>query len=122
MAKSSARVRQRGSIRKRGNSYQVRVSAGVDPLTGRELRLVESAADEATAKRILNRLLAKVEDPDHARTRATLGAALDSWLRVHEVEANTRQGYEAYARKHIKPALGQVPVGKVMPRCWKTFS
>ncbi|MDQ3151698.1 MAG: hypothetical protein M3R63_08265 [Actinomycetota bacterium] len=42
MAKSSARVRQRGSIRKRGNSYQVRVSAGVDPLTGRELRLVES--------------------------------------------------------------------------------
>ena len=53
---------------------------------------MESAADEATAKRILNRLLAKVEGLEHARTRATLGAARDSWLRVHEVEENTRQG------------------------------
>ena len=62
----------------------MRVYAGVDPLTGRELRLVESAADEATAKRILNRLMAKVEGQEHARTRATLGTTLDSWLRVHE--------------------------------------
>ncbi len=99
----------------------MRVYAGVDPLTGRELRLVESAADEATAKRILNRLMAKVEGQEHARTRATLGTALDSWLRVHEVEENTRQGYEAYARKHIKPALGQVPVGKVTAKMLEDF-
>jgi len=96
------------------------VYAGVDPLTGRELRLVESAADEATAKQILNRLLAKVEGQEHARTRATLGTALDSWLRVHEVEENTRQEYEAYTRKHIKPALGDVPSARSRPRCWRT--
>ena len=64
----------------------MRVYAGVDPLTGRELRLVESAADEATAKRIMNRLMAKVEGQEHARTRATLGRHLIRGCGVHEVE------------------------------------
>ena len=50
-----------------------------------------------------------------------LGMALDSWLRVHEVEENTWQGYEAYARKQIKPALGQVPVGKVTAKMLEDF-
>ena len=41
--------------------------AGVDPLTGRELRAGGVPADEATAKRILNRLTAKVGGQEHAR-------------------------------------------------------
>ncbi len=85
------------------------------------MRLVESAADEATAKRILRRLLAEVDDHQHARTRATLGAALDAWMRVHEVEENTLQGYEVYARLYIKPALGHVPVGKVTAKMLEDF-
>jgi len=121
VAKSSARVRQRGGIRKRGNSYQVRVYAGVDPLTGRELRLVESAADEASAKRLLNRLVARVEDQEHARTRATLGAALDAWLRVHEAEETTLDGYAGYIRRIIKPALGEVSIGKITPQLLEEF-
>ncbi len=113
VTKSVGTGRQRGHIRKRGNSYQVLLYAGVDPLTGRELRMVESTTDRAEATRILNRMRAEVQAQQHARTRATLGAALDAWLRVHEVEANTREGYEAYSRLYIKPALGEVPVGKV---------
>jgi integrase len=35
-AKGGARRRERGFIRKRGNSYQVLVYAGVDPLTGKD--------------------------------------------------------------------------------------
>jgi integrase len=46
---------------------------------------------------------------------------MDAWLRVHEVEENTRQGYEAYTRNHIKPALGHVPVGKVTARLLEEF-
>ncbi len=121
MPRSVGPVRPRGSIRKRGNSYQVRVRAGLDPVTGRELRLVESATDEATAKKILNRLLSTVDEEQYARTRATLGAALDAWMRVHEVEENTRQGYEQYARLYIKPALGDVSVGKVTAKMLEDF-
>src|ERR671917_1766107 len=113
--------RERGHIRRRGNSFQVLMYAGVDPLTGRELRLTESTSDEAEAKRILNRFRAQVDAQQNARTKATLGAAIDAWLRIHEVEENTRQGYEAYARKYIKPALGQVSVGKVTARLLEEF-
>ncbi|MGH3963035.1 MAG: tyrosine-type recombinase/integrase [Pseudonocardiaceae bacterium] len=113
MAKEAGKRRVRGSIRRRGNSLQVLVYAGLDPLTGQRMYLSESTTDEAEAQRILTRLRAEVESQQQARTRATLGAALDAWLKVHEVEENTRQGYEAYIRRHIKPTLGQVPVGKV---------
>jgi hypothetical protein len=98
VAKDGVKRRQLGSIRRRGNSLQVLVYAGLDPLTGQRMYLSESTTDEAESKRILNRLRAEVESQQQARTRATLGAALNAWLRVHEVEANTRQGYEAYAR------------------------
>ena|GEM_PF-3732087 len=58
MANSGAKHRARGTIRRRGRSFQVIVFAGYDPLTGRELRLRESTTDEAEAKRILRRLSA----------------------------------------------------------------
>jgi integrase len=64
---------------------------------------------------------ADVESQQQARTRTTLGATLDAWLQVREVEVNTRQGYEAYIRKHIKPALGDVPIGKVTAKMLEDF-
>lgn len=121
MAKDAGKRRERGSIRKRGNSLQVLVYAGLDPLTGQRLYLSESTTDEAEAKRILNRFRAEVDAQQNARTKATLGAGMDAWLRIHEVEENTRQGYEAYTRNHIKPALGHVPVGKVTARLLEEF-
>lgn len=42
-------------------------------------------------------------------------------MRVHEVEQNTLQGYEQYARRYIKPALGDVPVGKVTAKMLEDF-
>ena len=113
MAKSVGTGRERGHIRKRGNSYQVLLYAGVDPLTGRELRMVESTTDRAEATRILNRMRAEVQAQQHARTRATLGAALDAWLRVHEAEETTLDGYHGYVRRCVTPALGDVPLSKV---------
>lgn len=119
---SSRRTRpQGGSIEKRGNTYRVRVRAGKDPVTGRQLRITESAPNEAEAQRILQRLLVQVENEQHARTRATLGTTLDAWMRVHEVAENTREGYEQYARLYVKPALGEVPVGKVSARMLEEF-
>ncbi|MFN2496325.1 MAG: site-specific integrase, partial [Pseudonocardiaceae bacterium] len=76
MAKAGDSRRQRGSIRRRGNSLQVLVYAGLDPLTGQRMYLSESTTDEAEARRILTRLRAEVESQQQARTRATLGTAL----------------------------------------------
>ncbi|MFD2079112.1 Phage integrase family protein [Actinopolymorpha cephalotaxi] len=53
--------RQRGFIRRRGNSYQVLVYAGTDPLTGKDSYLTESTKDAREAERIRTRLLAQVD-------------------------------------------------------------
>jgi integrase len=82
------------------------VYAGVDPVTGRTRYLTESTRDEKQTDVIMRRLLTEVDEQRNVRTTATLGAALDAWLRVHEVEQNTRKGYETHARLYIKPALG----------------
>ena len=52
---------QRGSIRRRGNSFQVMVYAWLDPLTGRRMYLTASTTDEVEVQRILTRLQAEVD-------------------------------------------------------------
>ena len=122
MAKETGgRRRQRGHIRRRGNSFQVLVYAGTDPLTGKPHYLTESTSSEAQAQRVLTRLLGEVDQQRNTRTRATFGTALDAWLRVHEVEETTRRGYESYIRLYIRPALGHLPIGKVSAQVLEEF-
>src|SRR3954447_419976 len=113
---SSKTRRGRGHIRRRGGSFQVLVYAGVDPRTGKDHYLTESTRDEGQAKKILTRLLAQVDEQRNPRTKATLGAALAAWLRTHEAEETTLDGYRGYVRRTIEPALGAVPIAKITPQ------
>ena len=113
--------RPRGHVRKRGNSYQVLVYAGTDPVTRKARYLTESTKDEREVDRIMRRLITEVDEERHAKTKATLGAAVDAWLAVHEAEENTRKGYETHARLYIKPALGDVPIGKINAQLLEQF-
>ncbi len=119
--RTQGRSRNRGTIERRGNSLRVKVYAGTDPLTGKRLYLRESTTDEKEAERILTRLLAQVDAERHAKTNATLSVAVDEWLRTLEVEESTREAYEMYARRYIKPALGKERVGKVSARVLEQF-
>jgi integrase len=47
--------------------------------------------------------------------------AIEAWLKIHEVEANTLRGYQANARRYIKPALGEVPIGKITAQVLEVF-
>ena len=87
----------------------------MDPLTGRDHYLTESTPDEAQAQKILTRLLSTVDEQRNPRTEATLGAALEAWLRTHEAEATTLEGYRGY-RRTIEPALADVPIAKITPQ------
>jgi hypothetical protein len=55
------------------------------------------------------------------RTKATFRYAIEEWLKIHEIEDTTRQGYELYLRLHIGPALGDVPVAKLSARVLEQF-
>jgi hypothetical protein len=48
MAKASRARRERGSIELRGDSYRVKVNAGLDPLTGRRLYLSRARSRRST--------------------------------------------------------------------------
>jgi hypothetical protein len=50
------RAKDLRGIRERGQSYQVRVFSGTDPLTGKEVYLTGSAQTEKEAIRLRNRL------------------------------------------------------------------
>ncbi|MGQ0482238.1 MAG: tyrosine-type recombinase/integrase [Pseudonocardia sp.] len=113
--------RQRGQIRQRGGSFLVSVYAGVDPLTGKRIYLNESASTQAAAKKLLTKLCAQVDEQRHARTRTPLSEALGSWLRTHEAEATTLDGYRGYIERTIEPALGSVPVSTVTVRLLEEF-
>ena len=67
--RANGKPRGQGSIRRRGNSFQVNVYAGLDPLTGKRLYLSDSTTDEAEAKRILTRFRAQVDEQRNAKTR-----------------------------------------------------
>jgi integrase len=43
MRRSAAKRRTQGSIRQRGSTYQVRVYAGIDPITNKPIYLTETA-------------------------------------------------------------------------------
>jgi integrase len=122
VARTSAKGRRaRGHIRRRGGSFQVLVYAGTDPLTGKPNYLTESTPDEAQAQKILTRLLAQIDEQRSPRTKASMGAVLNAWLRTHEAEETTLDGYRGYLRRTIEPALGPVPLAKVTAQVLEEF-
>jgi hypothetical protein len=98
----------RGSVRKHHGSYEVRVTAGKDPVTGERLNLTGTASTEREAEKLRAKLLAEADEFGSARTAANLTYLLDKWLPQHDVDENTRTSYESLIRNHIKPALGDV--------------
>jgi hypothetical protein len=72
--------RTRGSIRVRGNSLQVRVFSGKDPVTGKGVYLTESVkgTDKAAYKaadKVQTRLLAEVDSQRATSSNATFARA-----------------------------------------------
>jgi integrase len=68
---------------------------------------------EREADKALTRLLNQVDERRNPRTTATVGQLLDRWLDVVEVGRKTRSGYQGQIKRHIRPILGRVPIGRV---------
>ncbi|MGH3572900.1 MAG: tyrosine-type recombinase/integrase [Pseudonocardiaceae bacterium] len=100
-------------IRPRGSTYQIRVSGGYDPVTGRQLFHSGSADTEDAAIVLRDRLRQRVQDATAARTNVTLGYLLDEWLSGHQVEDTTRATYLLLIDSFIRPALGDTPLSRL---------
>lgn len=118
--------RRRGSIRERGGSLQVRVYAGIDPVTNKPRYLAETikGTDRAArrrAEKALTKFQAEVDKQRSPETSVSLAHALDEWLRVNEIESTTRGTYEGYIERTIKPAIGSVAIDKLGARTLETL-
>ena len=94
---TSGDSRKRGSVRARGNALQVRVYAGVDPVTGKPTYLTETikGTDKAAhrlANKAMTKLQARVDEQRSPSTSVTLSYAIDEWLRTADIEDTTRHG------------------------------
>jgi len=69
------------------------------------------AAREAEKAR--TKLLAQVDEKRNPRTRATVAQLMERYFEVLDVEMTTRYTYEAYLRNHIRPLLGELPLGRL---------
>jgi integrase len=116
------RRRPRGTITELpSGSYRVKVYAGVDPLTGKEHYLRETAKTSAEAEKTRTRLLSQVDERRQPRTQATVGMLLDRWLEVADVEETTLHGYRSKIETHIRPTLGHIKLSKVDAELLETF-
>jgi integrase len=113
MARRKQAPKDLTGIRQLGGTYQVLISAGYDPVTGRQLMLSGSADTEDAAVLVRDRLRAQVWDNTAARTNVTLGYLLEEWLSGHQVEETTRISYRLLIDGFIHPALGATPLGQL---------
>ena len=98
----------RGTVRKMGDMWAIRYSAGVDPVTGKRRQPSKRGfATRAEAEAALAVALAEVATGRHiVPTRTTFADAVQHWLDAAEVRGTTYERYEAEARRYFLPALG----------------
>jgi len=111
----------RGHIRKRGkNSYTIVLSLGLDPATGkRNQQWVSIKGTKKDAEKRLGELLHQLDTGAFAKPgKLTLGDYLDQWLKDYcqaSLAPHTAQSYRFFIERHIKPALGRIPLTQLKP-------
>jgi len=104
----------KGGIRRRGDrSYQIFVSLGKDPATGKYKCLnqtVKGTREEAKAVRA--RLVDQIASGGFVPpNKMTLAEYLEIWLNEHarpNLAPRTAEGYQLIVRRHLIPALGRL--------------
>lgn len=106
----------RGSIRKRGSGWQVRVYAGVYEDSGAKRTISRTVqGTKREAEEALNRLLLEVGDGRHLPSGVTLGDLLDQWWAVKRptVSPTTARDWDSCLRLHVRPHVSAVPLHKL---------
>lgn len=115
-------TRQRGSVTKLSeNSFRVRVYAGRDPITKKDIYLQGTASSESEAEKLRTKYLSQVDENRHPRSSATVGQILDRWMTVHKVDDSTAERYLNAIDGYIKPTFGNLKVGKLTAEMLELF-
>ncbi|RJQ32950.1 MAG: hypothetical protein C4589_00085 [Peptococcaceae bacterium] len=118
MWRCTKRGQGEGTIRKRKDgACEARVTAGVNPATGKQKQISKyfkkrEEAKDWLAKAVHEQATGRFVDPD----KITVGQWLDRWLNDYKktkLRSTTWENYETMARVHIKPEIGYIPLQKL---------
>ena len=119
------RLNGEGTIRQRKDGlYEVRITSKPDPATGKKKRISRYAKTREQALKIRSELQLQYGGNAEVPTSLTLGEWLPHWLELYarpSVRHSTYVSYEGYVRKHLVPALGAVPLDKLVPADLQRF-
>jgi integrase len=126
MSAARRKGRSRGNIEERGEALRVRLFAGTDPVTGRQvyLRATIPGTDDAAWKKADDKLAefrTQVLKQRSTQSAVPLSHAVAEWMRTSEIEDSTRKTYQGYIDRTILPALGKTPVNKITARALEGF-
>ena len=102
-----------GSLRKRGNSWELRVYGGTDPETGKQRSVTATVrGSRRAAQRELAELVSRIDYPRRMTSKATVGDLLRDWYDA--VSPNwsptTARQTKSVIDHHLRPRLGHVPL------------
>ena len=106
-------------IRRRGNSFEIRVYAGTDA-DGRKQHFYATVHGtgrkaEREAKQKEGELLAKAAAGRVPSAAITFDELADEWLAIARHEKSTRYQTEIFLDRHVRPALGKKRIEKIGP-------
>jgi len=104
---------ERGSIRQRGSSFEVRVYAGLDPLTKTPIVLTGTASTYPEAEKLRTKFLAQVDENRHPRSNVTFVAVLERYLTTLAAEEHTLYWYGSLITNYMEPTFQKEKAGKI---------
>jgi integrase len=106
-----------GSLIKKENGYELQITVGINPLTGRPKRKSFSGKTIKEVRAKEREYYASIENGTFLEpNRITVGEWVDKWLKVYKfgtVDPRTFDYYDDLIRLHIKPKLGNIILQKL---------
>ena len=104
-----------GSIRKRGNRWEVTIDTGQVDAQGKRIRKYGKADTKAEAERIRREMIYALETGQLVTTKLTVAEWMAKWLEVKvnpsDRKPNTKLQYAQTVRRHITPNIGRTQLG-----------
>jgi integrase len=114
----------RGSMRQRGESWELRVFLGLDPATGKKqyaTRTVRTGKREG--QRALAELVTQAATGRLAKTKATAGQLLEEWYEHASPDFSPKTALEVRGiiDRHLAPAFATVPLRRLQAKDIDSF-
>ncbi|WP_158092272.1 hypothetical protein [Pseudonocardia autotrophica] len=94
-------------------SFRAVVFAGLNPQSGRERRIRETARTHAEATKLLTKLQRQVDENKQPKSSITVGQSVAQWLEVADLQTTTRERYDDLIRLYVLPTFGILQAGKL---------